>query len=205
MNWNDYEAIWKRQTLPVGPSADVGELKDTFESKSRKLAASIQVRDFAEASAGVVVAAAYVFHWSQLGTAGWPLALSITLILGVTGFFVRERFRARGLRLGADASLLAKIEADIAELQHQCRLLRTVWAWYLAPCGGAIAIHFHVIVAQTPPGNPLHEPLVGAGFAAFFAFFLWLVWELNRRALRKQFEPRLAELERLRREMIASS
>ena len=34
----------------------------------------------------------------------------------------------------------AKLEADLAELRHQRRLLLNVWAWYLAPCLGAIII-----------------------------------------------------------------
>jgi hypothetical protein len=201
MNWNDYEAVWKRQELPVGANADLAGLRATFETKRRKLAAAIQVRDFAEAGAGLIIAAAYAFFWWQVGRAGWPLAFAIVLILGVVGFFVRERLRARRLRLGVDAPLVAKVTADIAELRHQCRLIRSLWAWYLAPCAGAIAIQCWVIIRRAPAWSPVHEFwfLFGLGFC--FAVVFWLAWWMNRHALRKQLEPRLAELEKLHRDL----
>ncbi|MDI1249325.1 MAG: hypothetical protein PSV13_10720 [Lacunisphaera sp.] len=203
MNWNDYEAAWKRQELPVGANADLASLRETFETKRRKLAAAIQVRDIAEAGAGLIVAGAYAFFWWQIGRTGWPLGFAIALILGVAGFFVRERFRARRLRLGRAAPLLAKVEADMAELRHQCRLVRTVWAWYLAPCAGAIAIQVWVIVRRAPAWSPVHEPWVLFGFGVFFALMLWFAWVLNRRALRQRLEPRLAELEKLHRDLLS--
>jgi hypothetical protein len=202
MNWNDYEAAWKRQPLPIGANADAADLRATYETKSRKMAAAIQVRDYAEAGAGLVVAVAYVFFWWQVGRDGWPMAFALALILGLSGFFVRERIRARRLRLGPDAALLVKVGADIAELRRQCHLLSLVWAWYLAPCAGAIAIHFWVIIRRTPSWSPLREPLVIAGFGGFFVLILGLVWMMNRRALRKQLEPRLAELEKLRDDLL---
>lgn len=205
MNWNDYEAVWKRQELPVGANADLSGLRDTFETKRRKFAAAIQVRDLAEAGAGLLVAGAYAFFWWQIGPAGWPLGIGIGLILGVAGFFVRERFRVRRLRLDVTASLLAKVEADMAELRHQCRLLRTMWAWYLAPCAGAIAIQVWVIVRRAPAWSPLHDPWVLAGLGLFFALVFWLAWMMNRRALLKRLEPRLAELEKLHRDLMKPS
>jgi len=205
MNWSDYEAAWKRQELPVGIDADLPTLRATFEAKSRKMHGAILVRDLTEAGAGLAVVGAYVFFWWQLKAAGWPMAFAIALILGLCGFFVRERFRARRLRLGADAPLLAKVEADIAELRHQGRLVRTVWAWYLAPCAGAIAIQVAAILHRVPSWNPLHRPAVLLGFVAFFALVFWLVWLINRRALRKRIEPRLDELEKLREDLLSGS
>ena len=41
MNWNDYEAVWKRQELPVGADADLATLRETFETKRRKMGHTI--------------------------------------------------------------------------------------------------------------------------------------------------------------------
>ena len=205
MNWNDYEAIWKRQPLPLGSAADLAALKQTFEEKRRKLAATLWVRDLAEASAGVFVSAAFIYiAWHQPKVA-WPIAIAVALVLGVTVFFVRERIRTHRQKLGLDAPLLAQLEAEIAELQHQRRLLLGIWAWYLAPCAAATFILCATIYANRQPWERELFLLVLAGFGLLVALALWFVWILNRRAVRQQIEPRLAELEKLHRDLLSPS
>lgn len=203
MNWSDYEAAWKRQPLPTGETADLAMLRDTFETKRRKLAASLRVRDWMEIVASVVLIAAYAGFWRNTGAAGWPMAFAILLIAGVGAKFGRERRRAHRLRLGPDAPLLAKIEADIGELQHQRRLLLNLWKWYLAPCAGAMLIHGYVIFARAKPWEPVRHPVSVAVVAACAILVLWFAWAINRRAVRKRIEPRLAELEKLRRDVLS--
>jgi hypothetical protein len=212
MNWNDYEAIWKRQALPVGATADVAELRHTFEAKRRKLAATLFVRDALEASAGLLVTGVFTFVWWHLGREGWPIGVAILLMLGVTGFFVRERIRTHRQRLGPEASVLARLEAELAELRHQRRLLLNVWVWYLAPCAVAILCFGLAVVRKMtldlPPGffsKLLENPLLVAGILGYCAVFLpllfWGVWAMNRRAVRRNIEPRIEELEKLRQEL----
>jgi F0F1-type ATP synthase assembly protein I len=209
MNWNDYEAAWKRQPLPVGPAADLTGLRDTFETKRRKLAATLQIRDYMESGAGLLVSAIFAWIWSRLGREAWPIGLAILLMLGVSAFFLRERRRAHRLRLGPEASLLAKIDADLAELRHQRHLLLNVGTWYLLPCAGAIVLFgiavFLKMRRELPPERfselSDHAWLIG-GFAGFMVVFMgllfWAVWAMNRQAVRKNIEPRIAELEKLR-------
>lgn len=123
MNLHDFEAIWKRQELPRGAEADLAALRATFAAKNRKLAATLLVRDLAEASAGLLVAAVMGFVGWKLGPTAWPVAVAVALVLGVTGFFLWERVRAHRRKLGAEAAILAKLDADIAELGHQRQLL----------------------------------------------------------------------------------
>ncbi len=181
--------------------AEVSSLRSTFESKSRKQHASILVRDYAEAGAGLAVSVVYAFFWRQIGNSGWPMAVAIVLILAVSGLFLRERVRARRSRLGTDAPLLAKVDHDIAELKHQCRLLRSLWTWYLGPCALAISIQIGVIYRRSAPWGPLRDPWVLLGFAVFFAIVLWIAWVINQNALKNRLLPRLEELEKLRRDL----
>jgi hypothetical protein len=217
MNWSDYEAIWKHQELPVGARADLAVLKETFETKRRKLAACLFVRDIAEASAGLFVSGVLAYFWWHMGKEGWPMAFAIALILGVSGFFVRERFRTHRLRMGADAPLLAKVEADIAELRHQRHLLLNLWSWYLAPITGAIVIIgatvVRILIIKTPPGVFLsalwENPAALAWIILYVAIVLplcfWGAWAINRRGVRKGLEPRLQELEKLRQSLLSPS
>jgi hypothetical protein len=199
MNLQDFEAVWKRQELPRGADADLATVRDTFDSKSRKLAKALLVRDVLEGSTGVFMSCVLGWIWSKQGASGWPIGFAILLTLGVTAIFLRERIRAHRLKLGADASLLAKLEAEIAEVRHQRRLLLNVGKWYLAPIGAVIVIVSLTIAHK----RPYVDWVFLSAYFTFCAFLFVGVWALNRRAVRKQLEPRLAELEKLRSDLLA--
>lgn len=214
MNWNDYEAVWKRQKPPIGTNADLRILKQTFEEKRRKTAALLFARDALEAGAGVLVCIALAFAWWKMGRAVWPIVFSIILVLGVTTVFIREHIRAHRKRLGPGASLLAKVEAEIAELQHQRALFRNSGKWYYAPCLLATVIGFFALSrgpghTKAPPGllhDVLTNPLTLAwiiGLTTFTGYATWRGWRAQRDAIEKHLEPRLVELEKLRRDILS--
>jgi hypothetical protein len=196
MNWNDLKTAWDNQSLLAGPGADLATLRDGFESKRRRLARIFFWRDVREAAAGLFVAGVFAYVGWQMGRVGWPIALAVVLMLGLTVFFVRERFRAHQQKVGADASLVAKLEAEIAELRRQRGLLLNVGTWYLTPCMGAAAIVAATTLIHAP--KPLAAKLAaGLIMLIFLALVSWGVWALNRWAVRKQIDPRLEELEKL--------
>ncbi|MBS0630559.1 MAG: hypothetical protein JSS11_01495 [Verrucomicrobia bacterium] len=205
MNWNDYEAVWKRQPLPKGAEADVSELRRSFETKSRKLEATIRVRDYTEAGAGLVVTVACGFIWAKHGSSWWPMGLIMALMLGLSGVFIRERLMARRWRVGPAASLLAKVEADLAVMRRQCRLAEKVWLWYLAPGVAALAIHLCLVVRDAAPGSVQRDPWLLTGRIFFYLSVILFTWWINWRTLRRRLRPRLAELEKLRDELRAEA
>lgn len=204
MKFSDYEAAWKRQPLPRGADADLGELKQTFETKRRKMAAALLLRDWLEILACGIVVVAYVAFWRQAGADGWPMGFAILMILIVAGLFIRERLRSRRNRLGADAPLLAKIAADLDELRYQRRLVLRVWLWYIAPCAIAMLIHATVIVRQAPEWSPVRHPISLLAIVFVIGALCWFVWTINRRAVRLHIEPRIAELEKLQRDQLSA-
>jgi hypothetical protein len=204
MNWNELKTIWGVQELPAGPGADLAELQRAFEAKRRRLARGLFWRDAREAAAAVLVAGANVWIGWHMGKAGWPIALAVVIMLGLAGFFVRERVRAHRQRLAADAPLLAKFEADLAELRHQRRLLLSVARWYLAPCFAAAAILAGTTMVHAPIALSA-KLLAGVIMLIILALVSWGVWALNRWAVRKQIDPRLEELEKLRQSLISPS
>lgn len=203
MNSNDWEMIWKRQELPRGAEADLAMLRETFAAKSRKTAKTLLVRDCLEASAGLLVCAVFALMWWTQGRAGWPIGVAMLLVLGVTGFFLRERVRAHRARLGADAPLLEKLKADLAELRHQRRLLLGIWMWYLAPLGAAIVIACLTIVRNRPAWDISRDARFLAGYFVLCALLFIVVGVMNRRAVRQQLEPRITELEKLRSDLLS--
>lgn len=203
MNWNDYEAVWKRQPFPQGAEADLAGLKAGFETKHRKQAATLLVRDWTEMIAGLVVCLAFGAIWRAHGAAAWPIGISLLLVLAVCGVFAGGRVRALRLRMAANTPLLAKVHADLAELRFQLRLLRTIWWWYLGPILAAVLIVHFTLTGLSPAWSPQRDPVISAGFVGFYLFCMGLVWWMNRHAIRTQLEPRIAELEKLRADLAA--
>ena len=202
MNWNELKTTWASQKLTTTPLTDPEALRRDFEAKRRRFARTFFWRDVREAAAGLFVAGVFAYVGWQMGRVGWPIALAVVLMLGLTVFFVRERLRAHQQKVGADASLVAKLEAEIAELRRQRGLLLNVGTWYLAPCIGAAAIVAATALIHAP--KPLAAKLAaGLIMLIFLALVSWGVWALNRWAVRKQIDPRLAELEKLHQSLLA--
>ena len=198
MNWNEWEFIWRRQQAPEGATADINHLRETFEAKHRTLARSLLVRDVSEASAGVFAAAVLgAFGW-HMGKAGWPFIIVVALILGVSGFFVLERIRARRNPVDPAASVLDRVEADLVQLRRQRKLLMSVALWYISPLFVAEIIVLATVAGRAKPRELQRDPV----FLGLFVVLLLLInswaWFLNRSAVRKRIDPRLAELEKLR-------
>jgi dolichyl-phosphate-mannose--protein O-mannosyl transferase len=127
--------------------------------------------------------------------------VAVVLILAVTGFFIAERIRSHKKRLGSEASVLAKVEAGIAELRRQRHLLLNVAIWYIAPLFMAWAIVFVISIVNAPAHKQNHPLFLVCYAVLAVPLMTWGVWALNRRAVRKKIEPRLEELERLHREL----
>ncbi|GAB5562567.1 MAG: hypothetical protein SynsKO_42140 [Synoicihabitans sp.] len=198
MNWSDYEAAWKRQDLPEVDNADILDLHDTFQDKSRKLAGILLVRDWSEIIASGFVIGFYIFYWGQVGAEGWPMALAIGLVIFIATFFLRERLRCGRIRERAEAPLIKKIEADLLELRYQGRLLNNVLWWYVLPACGAITLHGVVIMRHLPEWNLLNTTPGRLVFGGIVVSLGYLVWWMNRKVVRDQVEPRILELEKLR-------
>jgi hypothetical protein len=202
MNWNDLKTVWSIQNLPSEPGADMATLQRNFDTKRRKLARDLFRRDIVEATAGLFVSGVFAYTGWQMGKEGWPIALAVVIMLGLTGFFIQERVRSRSRRLGVDAPLLARLEAEIAELRYQRNLFVNVGRWYLGPCVAAAAIVASTALVHAPiPLIP--KLLAGAIMLLLLMLMCWSVWALNRCAVRRQIEPRLAELEKLRQSLLA--
>jgi membrane protein implicated in regulation of membrane protease activity len=201
MNWDDLTSIWRKQPQERVPEVQLEVLKNAFLKKSRRLARKLFWRDILElVGAGFVI---FVFSSvaMQKGRAGWPLWIATALILGLAIFFLNERIRAKRNRTGTNAPLVQKIEADLAELRHQRKLRLAVGSWYLGP----IFLSWYIVLASIGfhgLSGILRMPVQMGGYLVGGLFLFWLIWKLNRRAVRKCIEPRIADLERLRDDLI---
>lgn len=215
MNWNDYEAVWKRQELPRGAAADLVEIKQTFEAKRRKMERTILLRNSFEGVGGIV--ASFVFGWLtwRLGIIGWPIVLGLLLITGGSCVFLCDWWRFRRARSGPEASMLVKLEANIAELRHQRRFIGHMGKWYLTTYVAAMLLIGYGFWQQVHRGAPpefLITLLTTPSTAAWIAILLivpivgtvWW-WLSIQKTIRLRIDPRLAELEKLQRDLLSPS
>ncbi|HEY3756615.1 MAG TPA: hypothetical protein VGL42_10740 [Opitutaceae bacterium] len=175
-----------------------------FAKKSRKLARALFWRDIRELLAAALLMFLFVKDALHRGSAGWPIWLGIALLVPVAGFFVKERIRAHYRKTAPNASVLEKVEADLAELRRQRSLLQNVGKWYLGP----IFLSWLVVLASTHfhgLGGILRTPLQMSGYAAGGVALFYFIWKLNRRAVRRQIDPRISELETLKIGLLAGN
>lgn len=201
MNWNDLKQAWERQQIPEAAAPVDAMLEQEFATRQRKLSRSLFWRDVREAAAGVFVAAVFARAGWQMGRHGWPMAFAVLLMLVLSGFFVWERVRVRQSRPEASAPLLTRLDAEIGEVRRQCRLLRSVAVWYVAPCVAAGTI-FGVVVSVYSPLPVIVRAATLVAMIAICVLCGWGVVWLNRRAVRRGLEPRLRQLEELRNQLV---
>jgi hypothetical protein len=211
MSWSDWEFVWRNQEAPAEMSS-LEERKRSFEAGRTALARRLFVRNISEAAAGIGLAAFLTYLGARHGLfwSTWPVYLSAIIVLGVTAVFVGDAMRQRRRRLGPEAPFREKIEAEIAELRHQQKLIGGWWLWYLAPLGLAFGLALwslgRVIHGRAPAGFLLDlvtTPITAAWFvilAAAVGLPLRAVIRAQR-AAKAKVEPRIAELERLKREL----
>lgn len=194
MNWNEMEQLWRQ-----APAAAPAEWNaQEFAARRERLARTLARRDWLEAGAGIFVAAIFAGFLWFLGITAWSGWTAVGLVLLVSIGFVRERRRARRLRPEPEVSLRRQIEGEIAELQHQRRLLQRVGWWYLLPLGAAALLFAWALLAFVAERTGHFD----AGFLARFGIAVLVlhvtVWWLNRRAITQQIEPRLRACEAAR-------
>lgn len=215
MNWSDWEMIWREQELPLGPGADVAVLKRTFETKRRKLRRGILVRNVLEGFVGVFGSVILGWLGWRFGLGGWRLWTGTVLMFCVSLVFVFDFFRAHRSRVVIGASLLAQVDAEIDELRHQRHLIANIGSWYFLPYASAIGLICSALgeksARNAPPGF-LHEVLTTPSTLGFIVAILVIsigailwAWRSSLKAVRKRLDPRLAELEKLRDDILSNT
>jgi len=213
MNWNDYEALWKRQELPRGAAADVIELKRTFEAKHRKMERTILLRNLIEGVGGIMTSLGFGLLTWRMGITGWSIILGLGLIAGVSCVFLYDWLRFRRVRSGPEATLLARLESGIAELRHQRGLITHIGKWYLTSYLAAMLLLGYGLLQHTartaPPGmwkSVLTTPITLAWIVVLLGVMAGAIvwWWLDvQKSIRLRIDPRLAELEKLRRDLLS--
>jgi len=201
MNFEDLRNLWKQESVSaVGIAGD--ELWAEVRKDSHKFSRMIFWRDLREIAASLVVA--FVFGkvaWDAYleGDPSLPawIAAVIPLLVGV--FFMVDRIYMRMNSKPKGESLLIELDRSIREVNHQIWLLRNVWWWYIIPLSISSFLLGLQIVLYGPETMPVFVKwIVGALVLLPIGFVDWWVWKLNQKAVEKELNPRLEQLQEKR-------
>ena len=126
----------------------------------------------------------------------WPLILLALLVLLVAVFLVVDRIvQKRKKRLMTSRCLTSCIAGSLVQVNHQIWLLKNVFWWYLLP----IFIGIFIFVCYSAWDARDHIPwfMFDIAYMIVVVLFMWYVYRLNQKDVRKELMPRKEELEQL--------
>lgn len=204
MSFNDWQESWQKQPVAAEPgAATMVATIERVRAGARSFDRTILWRDLREGVAAIGVAGVFglvACAKTIEGARAWDAWLAAALPLGVAGFLFADRWRAQRRRPKGAASVLSEIDHALAELRHQHWLLKNVLWWYLLPlaASGALITGQAVVMASPSPGV---RAALAAVVLAIISGVSYPLWRLNRRLATNELAPRIAQLERERREL----
>lgn len=203
MEFQVLQAMWTAETGGGGfggrPHPSDDELIRAVLRRDRQLDRRVRIRDFIELGTCVALAIAFVVVAFQVPTP-WPWLGAALLTLGVGAVFVRER--SRRPRAATAGRVRERLRAALDEVDHQIRLLRSVFWWYLLPLAGVALLVVGGTVLDVAgqvdasvwarQRGPLATALIVTTLIVAASF--WFVWWMNQLAVRRHLVPHRQEL-----------
>lgn len=197
MTFDELQKIWHSQQADPKLTIDPDLLLKEIKRNKEYFESAIFWRDVREV--GVAVMLVIFFLYFGIKHSLWPLSLLALLCLWVGVFMVVDRIVQKRRQPCLSDSLFNCVKSSLAQINHQVWLLRNVLWWYLAPLGAGLIIWFSycgisVMISEKPSiGYLLFILTCIVGTILLY----WGIYWLNQRAIRKELDPRKAELEQL--------
>jgi hypothetical protein len=189
---DDFQQAWKAQTSQTRLTIDADLLVKEVRRNQRYFTAIIFWRDIRE----VGIALLLVPLWSFMGgwlSLPWTWYLVVPVLLWVAGYLLVDRMRHKRRPPEPGEPLRQHVENSLAEVEHQIRLLRNIFWWYLLPLALAILAFFGQVAWQLRSGGPAVAAIVS--LIVIVALMITAgVYRLNQDAVRSELEPRRQEL-----------
>ncbi|HAA14672.1 MAG TPA: hypothetical protein DCE41_24495 [Cytophagales bacterium] len=193
--------IWGQSGQRGILKVDTDRLGNELEAKTMEMDRKIKLRDRREVVAsylGMVGFGAMAWYFP------WPLTQVACLI--AIGWFAYVVYRLRSTRKQGepDVSLpfREQLQARLAYVRQQARLLRTVFYWYVLPPYLMNVLFFLGIgdpttwdspVAGLLPDSLVDKMVILVFLAAFYGYIVWM----NHKAARTYYDPVIAEMEQV--------
>lgn len=200
MNLEEFEKAWRAQDTTKTISINADLLLCEVRRNQQQFRTTIFLRDLREV--GVALLLVPVFIAMGIFLHNWTNFLVAAACLLVGGFILVDRARQRKNSPEPGGTLSSCVAASLAEVRHQIWLLRNILWWYLLPLFIPIVISMCWPKWRAEGFRMNLDDLglllgAGGGVALVYGFLYWL----NQLAVKKQLQPREAELEKLLHEL----
>lgn len=200
MKPDEMKQAWQSEASHARLAIDPDLLLAEVRRNERTFAAMIFCRDLREVGVSLLL----IPVWIYLGLrqqSPWTWWLAIPALLWIAGFMLVDRHR-HSLRPAPQEPLRQQVEASLAQVEHQIRLLRNVLWWYILPFVLPVLAFFAQVTWREFGGGWLPMLLAAIPFAITIGVFAFVYW-LNQHAVRTTLEPRRRELQALADELNA--
>src|SRR3954447_19991766 len=141
MDPDDLIHAWQTQTSKTRLTIDAELLVKEVRRNQQHFVAAIFWRDVREVGISLLM----VPLWIYLGTRRsmpWTWYLTVPALLWIAGYMLADRMRHKRQPAGTGEPLRQHVESSLAQVDHQIRLLRNVFWWYLLPLALPILAFF---------------------------------------------------------------
>ncbi|MDF1812986.1 MAG: hypothetical protein P1V20_12250 [Verrucomicrobiales bacterium] len=188
MEFDELQSAWQNQSGSGQVKVESDALLKMVRRNHQAMERSYFVHDRILA---FVFGLIYVPAWIWLGITRdlpWTWYLEIPAFLLVAGFLIMNRMKQRRIQPRPGESLRTSVEHSLAKVDHQIRLQKNVFWWYLLPPWVPMAAFFiHTGLLVRNPWGAAHNVIVSG-------LIFWGVYELFQWGVRKNLLPRREEL-----------
>jgi hypothetical protein len=196
MDPDDLKEAWREQASRGRLTVDAARLDEEVR-KRRQFDSVLFWRDVREVGVSLVMIPVWIYMGVELSLP-WAWYLAVPAFLWIAGYMLADRRIQRRREAGPGEPLRRHVESSLRQVEHQIRLLRNVFWWYLLPLALPILAFFGQVawrVRKIPPWwGSLAFFAIGA---AIVAVVFTGVYKANQYAVSAGLEPRRRELQEL--------
>ncbi len=194
MDPDNLKEAWRTQASQTRLTIDAALLIKEVQRNQGHFSSMIFWRDFREVGVSLLMAPVWLFLGLRQSLP-WTWYLAIPAFFWIASYMLVDRRRHRRPPQPGE-SFRQCMERLLAEVEHQIRLLRNVFWWYLLPLLIPMFAFLSQVAWQQRSGGWLTAISLAIVVAIVLMVFAGIYW-LNQKALYAALVPRRQELETL--------
>lgn len=193
MDPDDYQKAWRAESSQTRVSVDAGLLLKQARRSQQEFRATISWGDYVLIGIFVVL----LPEWIYLGVATaspWTWYLMVPVFIWIVGFTLWARARHKRKASEPGEPLITCAKESLALLEHRIWMYGNIVWWYILPMAvSLLAFIAHLSwLKSTGWLDALFD--VNACIAVFVIALFYLVYYIDQRVVRTQYEPKRQEL-----------